>query len=134
MTSSSRRRIRVVSAEISDGGRYLISQRMPTATLPLLWEFPGGRVREAEGDEAALQRALHDRLGVYSKIGERVLEVVHRYSSYDLTLAVYRAELSGCPKTLRVHALAWVRSVDLSRYEFPGADQQTVDLLLLDEG
>jgi len=39
-------RIRVVAAMIEKDGKYLITQRRPTATLPLLWEFPGGRVEE----------------------------------------------------------------------------------------
>ena len=42
----SRRQIRVVGAMLEkEGGRYLITQRRPTASLPLLWEFPGGRVQ-----------------------------------------------------------------------------------------
>ena len=31
-------KIRVVTAEIRRGGRYLITQRLPTSTLPMLWE------------------------------------------------------------------------------------------------
>src|SRR5260370_29012823 len=41
-------RIRVVAAMIEKDGKYLITQRRPTATLPLLWEFPGGRVEEGD--------------------------------------------------------------------------------------
>ncbi len=40
-SSPSRRQIRVVGALLEKPGpRYLITQRRPTATLPLLWEFP----------------------------------------------------------------------------------------------
>ncbi|HYO72578.1 MAG TPA: NUDIX domain-containing protein, partial [Archangium sp.] len=47
-----RRHIRVVGAMLQNAeGRYLITQRPPKATLPLLWEFPGGRVEEGEADE-----------------------------------------------------------------------------------
>jgi 8-oxo-dGTP diphosphatase len=53
-----RRKIRVVGAMIEKDGRYLITQRSPTASLPLLWEFPGGRVEPGETDEAALAREL----------------------------------------------------------------------------
>jgi len=130
---SARPRIRVVSAEVADGGRYLISQRLPTATLPMLWEFPGGRVRQGETDAQALARALFERLEVRATIGERVLEVSHGYEHYDLTLAVYRVALDGMPRTARVWAIAWPTAAELSRYEFPGADQRTVDALLADE-
>jgi 8-oxo-dGTP diphosphatase len=134
MAQGSRPHVRVVAAEVSEDGRYLLTQRLPTATLPLLWEFPGGRVREGESDQAALERALADRLGVRSDIGEQLLEVRHAYDGYDLTLAVYRAALHGAPRTLRVQALAWALPSELARYEFPGADQHTVDALLSDEG
>ena len=39
------RTIRVVAAVLEDAGRYLITQRRPTAVLPLMWEFPGGKVK-----------------------------------------------------------------------------------------
>jgi len=55
------RTIRVVAAVIEREGRYLITQRRPTAVLPLLWEFPGGRVEESETDAAALKREVRQR-------------------------------------------------------------------------
>ena len=35
-------------------GRCLITQRAKTASLPLLWEFPGGKVTDGESDAEAL--------------------------------------------------------------------------------
>ena len=46
--------VRVVAAMIERDGRYLLTQRRSTAVLPLLWEFPGGRVERGETDAAAL--------------------------------------------------------------------------------
>jgi 8-oxo-dGTP diphosphatase len=53
------RTIRVVAAVIERDGCYLITQRRPNAVLPLLWEFPGGKVEEGETDAAALRREVH---------------------------------------------------------------------------
>ncbi len=50
--------IRVVAARIEHDGKFLITQRNPHAVLPLLWEFPGGRVEEGEADKAALVREI----------------------------------------------------------------------------
>jgi 8-oxo-dGTP diphosphatase len=47
-----------------ESGRYLITQRSKTSSLPLLWEFPGGRVQDGETDEAALKRELKERLHI----------------------------------------------------------------------
>ena len=40
--------ITVVSGVIQRDNKYLITQRMEKAVLPLLWEFPGGRLEEGE--------------------------------------------------------------------------------------
>jgi 8-oxo-dGTP diphosphatase len=122
--------IRVVAAEIERDGAFLITQRRPEAALPLLWEFPGGRVREGEGDGDALRRTIQDRLGVSVQIGHRVLHVTHAYDGYTLDMVVYRCAVIGEPSPARVHALAWVRPDEFGDYRFPGADQQTVDALL----
>ncbi|MFZ5479751.1 MAG: (deoxy)nucleoside triphosphate pyrophosphohydrolase [Myxococcota bacterium] len=124
--------IRVVAAEVERDGAYLITQRRPEAELPLLWEFPGGRVREGESDGDALRRTLRHRLDVDVQIGHRVLHVTHAYEGYTLDMVVYRCSLLAEPRAGRVHALQWVRPEDFGKYRFPGADQQTVDALLRD--
>lgn len=125
-------RIRVVSAEIERSGHYLITQRRPDAVLPLLWEFPGGRVHVGEDDATALQRTLRHRVGLDVVVGEQTMEVVHVYEGYSLTLAVYRCTTDEQqePEARYVHAVEWVRPEKFGSFQFPGADQQTVDALL----
>lgn len=122
--------VRVVSAEIERDGRYLIAQRRPEATMPLLWEFPGGRVEPGERDEQALVREVKENLGVLVEVGELSLHVAHEYETYTLDLVVYRATLQGEPRAVGVHELRWVSPDDFDDYEFPRADQRTVDQLL----
>lgn len=125
--------IRVVSAEIVRDGCYLITQRSAKAVLPLLWEFPGGRVREGEDDRGALERALAMRLGVQIRVERRQLEVRHDYDGWSVTLAVYTCDIGDqSPRAAAVAEFAWVPPDKLSDYPFPGADQRTVSLLLRD--
>jgi 8-oxo-dGTP diphosphatase len=131
--SSGRVTLRVVSAEIRRGDAWLLVQRSPHAVLPLLWEFPGGRVREGETDRDSLMRSLAYRIGVVPVVGERILEVRHDYDEYSVVLAVYRCEVGGDEPVARtVHAIAWVHPDDFEDYPFPPADQKTVDALLRD--
>jgi 8-oxo-dGTP diphosphatase len=126
--------IRVVSAEIQRGGRYLITQRSARAVLPMLWEFPGGRVRDGESDEEALVRCVRERVGVVVAVERQLLEVTHGYDHYGVTLRVYRCTLAEevHPWPENVAALAWVAPEDFGDYAFPSADQKTVELLLRD--
>ena len=124
--------IRVVVAEIEKEDSYLLTQRLSTATLPLLWEFPGGRVREEEDVEEALHRALAFRIDAHVEIQEKLMEHTHTYSGYDVTLIVYRVTLRSNVKALNVEDVRWVPFDELHTYQFPPADQKTMDLLLQD--
>ncbi len=126
-----RRKIRVVGAMIEEGGKYLITQRPPKATLPLLWEFPGGRVEPGETDQGALARELAEEMGISVEVGDRVIHVEHAYEAYDIDFCVYRCRLlSGTPRHVRIHDHRWVRPDELDQYEFPPADEKSIALLL----
>lgn len=126
--------VRVVTAEIQVDGRYLINQRKATAVLPLLWEFPGGRVREGESDVEALERAVRERNGVRVDVGERLLVTVHEYEEWRVELMVYRCTLTGTdPYAHNVAAIAWAEPEDFEDYTFPGADQTTIEQLIRED-
>ena len=126
-----RRKIRVVGAMIEQDGRYLITQRSPKATFPLLWEFPGGRVEPGETDQAALARELREEMGIGGAVGVRSIHVEHSYAAYDIDFCVYRCRLvSGPVQNLRVHAHRWVRPEELDQFEFPPADEKSIAKLL----
>ncbi|HWE25723.1 MAG TPA: (deoxy)nucleoside triphosphate pyrophosphohydrolase [Myxococcales bacterium] len=124
-------KVRVVAAMLEKEGKYLITQRRPTASLPLLWEFPGGRVEEGESDEAALARELKEEMGIDVEVRDRVIHVQHSYPHYDIDFCVYACKLLGGEiQHHRVHDHRWVAPQDLSKYEFPAADEKTVAQLL----
>lgn len=116
---------------IEQEGKYLITQRRPQATLPLLWEFPGGRAEEGETDEAALARELVEEMGIIVDVTDQVMNVEHAYPDYEVDFRVYRARLvSGVIRHIKVHDHRWVAMEELDEYEFPGADARTMDMLL----
>ncbi|GAC1557802.1 MAG: 8-oxo-dGTP diphosphatase MutT [Myxococcales bacterium] len=116
---------------LEQDGHYLITQRRPGGTLPLLWEFPGGRVEEGETDEAALARELREEMGIGVQVRGRVMQVNHSYSDYDIDFRVYRCKLvEGEIAHHRVHDHRWVLPTDLDKYQFPAADEKTLSLLL----
>lgn len=129
-----RRHIRVVGAMLQNAeGRYLITQRPPKATLPLLWEFPGGRVEEGESDEQALAREIREEMGVEVKVLEQALHTHHDYPTYDIDFRVYRCQLTSPESSiqhLRVHDHRWVSLEEMSKYQFPDADAKTLAKLL----
>ena len=124
--------IRVVAAMIERDGRYLLTQRRSSAVLPLLWEFPGGRVERRESDSDALGRELLHRIGVAVTVGACISTVCHSYESYDVELHLYECSIDAdAPITPRsVHSVAWATSAEFEQYAFTPADERSMNLLL----
>ena len=123
--------VRVVAGLIVERNSYLITQRRPNAVLPLLWEFPGGKVEPGETDDAALRRELHHRLGVDIEVGRLISFVSHAYDRYIVDLYLYDcAVIAGDPHEQNVNAFRWVESNDFEHYEFTPADERSMSQLL----
>jgi len=124
--------IRVVAAVIEHEGRYLITQRNASAVLPLLWEFPGGRVEPSESDKDALEREIRGRIGATVTVGDKLGEHVHEYARYEVHMVMFSCRLvdGEVPYPATVADLRWVTSREFLDYEFPPADETTLAKLL----
>lgn len=128
---SAQKTVRVVAAVIAESGRYLITQRRSSAVLPLLWEFPGGKVEPGESDAAALSREIEHRLGVSVRVGTLLSFVNHPYERYSVDLFLYDCKIDkGTPTEKNVNAFRWVKSDEFELFEFTPADEASMNQLL----
>jgi 8-oxo-dGTP diphosphatase len=127
----SQRTIRVVAAVLEKEGRYLITQRRATAVLPLMWEFPGGRVEDGETDALALKREVLHRLGTTIDVGKLISFVSHPYEGYVVDLFLYECTLTGGHlEAANVHRFEWAPSAAFDAYTFTPADEASMNKLL----
>ncbi|HEX5656554.1 MAG TPA: (deoxy)nucleoside triphosphate pyrophosphohydrolase [Polyangiales bacterium] len=119
-----------MAAMVEREGRYLITQRRATAVLPLLWEFPGGRVESGETDQAALKREIAERLEAEVTVGQLISYVSHPYEHYTVELYLYDCSLLSEPSTQNVNDVKWVYSDEFERFEFTPADEASMAKLL----
>ena len=125
------RTIRVVAAVLELDGKYLITQRRATAVLPLMWEFPGGRVEAGETDAQALKREVMHRLGAEIDVGKLISFVSHPYEHYVVDLFLYECTLLGEKlEPLAVTSYKWVSSAEFDQYPFTPADEASMNKLL----
>jgi 8-oxo-dGTP diphosphatase len=123
--------IRVVAAILERNGHYLITQRRASAVLPLMWEFPGGRVEEGEMDAHALKREVRHRLGGEIEVGKLISFVSHPYEHYVVDLFLYECKLVGeAIEAKNVNAFKWVTSAEFDQYPFTPADEASMNKLL----
>jgi len=134
MTEPRTRKLVVARLIVGDDRRVLISQRRADQSLPLQWEFPGGKVEPGEAPTAALARELAEELGVTAVVG-RIWDVLfHAYPTFDLVMLVYVCRLapgSAPPRAVEVADLAWVATTDLpGAWDILPADRPLVDRLV----
>src|SRR6202011_3615029 len=92
---------RVVAALIVKDGKVLVCQRTRHQTMPLKWEFPGGKIEEGEQPRDALRRELDEELGITATIGDEVARIRHEYpngAAVDLRFFLvrdYRGEVEN---------------------------------------
>jgi 8-oxo-dGTP diphosphatase len=120
---------RVVAALILKGTTILVCQRTRHQTMPLKWEFPGGKIEEGEQPRDALRRELEEELGIDAEIGQEVARIRHEYKSggsVELRFFVvhkYRGELEN-----RIFRdIRWAEREELPSYDFLEADLALVN-------
>ena len=120
--------IRVVAALIVRDGELLICQRTKHQSLPLKWEFPGGKIEIGEQPRNALQRELEEELGIVAKIGEEVSRIQHRYQNGNrVELRFYLvSEFVGEVENRIFRDVRWASRHDLPKYDFLEADVELV--------
>jgi len=115
---------RVVAALIVKDGKVLVCQRTRHQTMPLKWEFPGGKIEEGEQPRDALRRELDEELGIIATIGDEVARVRHEYpngGTVELRFYVVR-EHKGEIENRIFRDIQWSERENLLAYDFLEAD------------
>lgn len=109
------RKLVVAGLIVGTDQRVLITQRRADQSLPLQWEFPGGKVEPGEAPVAALARELAEELGVVAVVGSIWDVLFHAYPHFDLVMLVYVCRLAAgeTPRAVEVADLVWVRTDEL---------------------
>ncbi|MGZ3590585.1 MAG: (deoxy)nucleoside triphosphate pyrophosphohydrolase [Thermodesulfobacteriota bacterium] len=118
------RTVIVSAALIIEQGRILVTQRKEESSHGLLWEFPGGKVKEGEDPREALRRELREELDVEAEVGTIFDAVFYSYPEYPILLLVYRCQIGkGSLKPIGCHDLRWVSLMELLELPMPPADE-----------
>jgi len=115
---------RVVAALIVKDGKLLVCQRTRHQTMPLKWEFPGGKIEEGEQPRNALRRELEEELGILATVGDEVKRIQHEYPNGGMVelrfylVREYEREIEN-----RIFRdMQWAEPKNLPKYDFLEAD------------
>lgn len=121
----------VVAGLIFQDGKVLICQRTKHQTMPLKWEFPGGKIEEGEQPRDALRRELEEELGINATIGEEVSRIRHEYRGGGaVELRFYAVHSYGGALVNRIFKdIRWADPSELPSFDFLEADLSLVQSL-----
>ncbi|WP_432370001.1 (deoxy)nucleoside triphosphate pyrophosphohydrolase [Staphylococcus chromogenes] len=129
-----KKQIAVVGAIIFDDHKVLCAQRSEKMSLPLMWEFPGGKIEKGESDIEALKREIREEMKCDLEVGEKVTTTTYEYDFAIIQLTTYRCQLKSQLPTLTEHkAIQWLDKKDLKSLTWAPADIPAVEIIVSED-
>ncbi len=129
------RHIQVSCAIIEREGRVLAARRSAAMSLPLKWEFPGGKIDPGESPEACLERELMEEMGIRVRVGKRLPSQDHRYPAFAVTLHPFVCAIESGEIVLHEHAdMVWLPPEQLHTLDWAEADGPVIASYLVYTG
>ena len=124
-------KVSVVAGIIIKNKKILIGKRKDDDIGGGKWEFPGGKIEIGETNEEALERELHEELGIYAKIGRALMNYEYRFKTtiYDIRfmeIIEYEGEILNNAHSV----IKWVKFLNLLEYDFISGDDRFIQFLL----
>ncbi|WP_305373349.1 (deoxy)nucleoside triphosphate pyrophosphohydrolase [Photobacterium leiognathi] len=124
------KKIVVVAGVIEKEGKYLLAQRLDSASQGGLWEFPGGKIEANESPEQALERELMEELAITIQTQQWLADSVFDYGDKLVELKGYLSRWCEGEIILNTHqAMVWVTLAEFKHYKLCPADYPILSAL-----
>lgn len=121
--------VKVVCAIIHKKNKVLAVQRSEKMTLPLKWEFPGGKIELEESEMDCIKREIEEELKIEIKVGQRLTPSYYEYPNFTIELIPYLSEYKSGNLTLQEHS----RFLLLNKDELKNLDWAEADVPIVNE-
>lgn len=123
--------LHVTCAIIEQDGLVLAAQRSAAMSMPLKWEFPGGKIDHGESPEECLEREILEEMGVRVRFGESLPASTHHYPAFAVTLYPFICAIAAGDIVLHEHAaVSWLPPEDLHTLDWAEADLPVIEAYL----
>jgi len=100
-------------------------------SLPLKWEFPGGKIKRNESPDSCLHRELKEELGIAVRVLEVLTPATYSYPTFTVTLHPFRCAIESGTLTLHEHAaVQWLQPEKLVTLDWAEADLPVIEAYL----
>ena len=123
--------LEVVCGIIVKDGLILATRRAPERSMPLFWEFPGGKIELGESAEDALHRELEEELKLKVEILHSLEPVTHKDEVNHIRLIPFYckpAQVNG-PVPIDHVEIRWIELEESGQLTWAPADIPLVRIL-----
>lgn len=126
--------INVTCAIIFKDSKILVAQRSEEMSLPLKWEFPGGKIKTNETEEECLSREIKEELNININVSRRLNASVFDYGHVIINLIPFICFYSSGDIFLAEHKeVKWIAREHLLTLDWAPADIPILNQLFNDE-
>lgn len=119
--------LKVVASIIVNNKKILATQR-GYGDFKGGWEFPGGKIEEAESPEVAIKREIKEELDIDIEIKEFLTTVEYTYPNFHLSMQCFFCKIkAGEVKLLEHEASKWLTIEELDSIQWLPADIEVVE-------
>lgn len=117
--------IEVVCAIIIYDEKILAVQRGPQMSLPLKWEFPGGKIEKNETEEACIKREVKEELNIEILLLKKLTTSFFEYPNISVELIPFVAQYLSGELVLKEHqnyrllSLSELNNLDWAEADLP---------------
>lgn len=127
--------MQVACAIIEHKGKILAVQRSGRLSLPLKWEFPGGKIHQGESPETCVVREVSEELDIHIAVVRSLSLVSHDYPDFTVKLHPFICAIVSGDIILRDHeAMLWLLPWELPTLDWVAADFQIIRAYLEELG
>jgi len=131
ITVGPRTHIHVSCAIVERDGLVLAAQRSAAMSLPLKWEFPGGKIDPGETPAACLAREVMEEMGIRVAVERELPPHTHHYPHFTVTLYPFVCTIESGGIVLHEHAaITWLVPHRLPELDWAEADVPVIEAYL----
>ncbi len=113
----------VACAIIIKDEKVLVTQRSEKMPHPLMWEFPGGKVKEGESPEQCILREISEELGLKIRVEQLLPSVTHEYGIHLIKLIPFICSVKEGEISLTEHkSYRWIPFEEIDSADLLDAD------------
>jgi 8-oxo-dGTP diphosphatase len=107
----------------------LAAQRSLSMSLPLKWEFPGGKKNDNESDRECLQRGILEELNLLVTVKEKFIGCEYDYAHISILLRAYIMEYEcGTVLLIEHNRYSWVSRLEIEKLDWAEADLRSYNI------